>query len=680
MVDSQSESQINKKDIDLYKRLFIGRDDVFAEQIIGSEGAYYNKVSRPITDSDITEHLLGRKTYGAYIVDTDNTCRCTVFDIDISKEIEINETSWRQVRAKVTQLKIKLIELGFTKKQILVEESGRRGYHVWIIFSEPLPCQHAYAFAKFVAGESGINCEFFPKQGMITPESGFGSLIKLPCGVHKATGRRSQFVDSSFTAYQNQFDYLKTIEPVPKTQIEAVLSKYNISLEVCRPVNTQANNVEFNLDTKGASIDSLVSNCKALSGLKEKAEKTKHLTHTERVALVNIFPLFGSSGEERLHKIMVNCADYDPQRTQHEIEYRIKKEYKPLTCQKLKDWSICSCECGLKPKTGAAPSPIQISWDKKDTESPAQKQPAADGVILEPACNHFDELIMHCRRTAGDGLIGIPTHYPILDRMLGGIRGMWAIGGMPKVGKSMYVAKLAMNIAENGNQVIYLDFENGINKILLRMLSCISRVTAREILINPNSLLNRSDLEQVKKRFFDMTQNLFIHRPSLQDLGKDGKKAPDLTKKLLKQYISCIRDRLRRTGKIIFIIDSLQKLPLWDISNRRSDIDAWLRAIEVIRDEMDVAFIVVSELSRTKYDDASISAYKESGDIEYSSDVLMQLQKVTTETGEEVLELNCIANRDGESGIVADYRPLFEFCDFEEIPNNMYREEIRRGR
>jgi len=683
MTGSQSELHITKENIELYKKLFIGRDDVFAEQIIGSEGAYYNKVSRPIAEKDILEHLLGRSTYGTYLVKRDNTCGHTIFDIDIPKGVEINEASWRQARNKVVQLKVKLIGLSFTKKQILVEESGRRGYHIWILFNEFLPCHYAYTFAKFVARESGVNCEFFPKQGMIDPENGFGSLIKLACGIHKVTGQRSQFVDFSFVPYSDQFDYLEKIERVPKDQIENVLSKHNISLATRDLIISQfetASDVEFNLNTKGASVDSLILRCNALSRLKEKAEKTKHLTHTERVALVNILPLFGNAGERLLHEIMGNCSDYDPQRTQDEIAYRIKKGYKPATCQKFKDWSICSYECSLEPKSGADPSPIRLAWDKKDTKNPKKNQIVSDDIILEPACNHFDEIIMHCRRTAENGLIGIPTQYPILDRILGGIKGIWVIGGKPKTGKSMFITRLAMNIAEAGNQIIFLDFENGVSKTLLRIFSCLFRVSVREMLLNPDSFLNKSDFNQTKDRFLGLAQNLFIHRPSLRDIDREYKKAHDLIPILLTQYVSYIRDKLGRNGKILIAVDSLQKLPLWDISNRRSDIDAWLRAFETIKDKLDVSFLIVSELSRGMYEDIRMDAYKESGDVEYSGDVLLLLQKVTSETGEEVLELNCLANRDGEAGIVADYRPLFEFCDFEEIPINIHREEIRRGR
>jgi hypothetical protein len=257
---------------------------------------------------------------------------------------------------------------------------------------------------------------------------------------------------------------------------------------------------------------------------------------------------------------------------------------------------------------------------------------------------------------------------------------MWVLGGMPKVGKSMLVTKIGMNAAEAGSQIIYVDFENGVNKILLRIFSCLFRVSPRDMLLNPDSFLGKPDFNRTKERFMGLAQNLFIHRPSLRDLNKEGRKAPDLIKILLKKYVSYIRDELHRTAKILFIVDSLQKLPLWDIANRRADIDAWLRAMETIRDELDVSFLVVSELSRDKYDDVSIGSCKESGDIEYSCDILLHLRNTENEAVEKVLELECIASRDSDTGLIADYRPFFEYCDFEEIPINVHREEIRRGR
>jgi len=119
---------------------------------------------------------------------------------------------------------------------------------------------------------------------------------------------------------------------------------------------------------------------------------------------------------------------------------------------------------------------------------------------------------------------------------------------------------------------------------------------------------------------------------------------------------------------------------LWNISDRRANIDTWLRSFERARDEFNATFLIISELSRGNYDEAGIESFKESGDIEYTADLAMQIRKDKDERGEEVLELHAVANRDGETGVIGTYRPMYSICDFEELPDNIFREEIRNGR
>ncbi len=48
----------------------------------------------------------------------------------------------------------------------------------------------------------------------------------------------------------------------------------------------------------------------------------------------------------------------------------------------------------------------------------------------------------------------------------------------------------------------------------------------------------------------------------------------------------------------VVVIDSLHKLPFKDFTEQRTGIDAWLRQLEAIRDELQVSFLIISELSR----------------------------------------------------------------------------------
>ena len=73
----------------------------------------------------------------------------------------------------------------------------------------------------------------------------------------------------------------------------------------------------------------------------------------------------------------------------------------------------------------------------------------------------------------------------------------------------------------------------------------------------------------------------------------DRKLPPDI----MRRQIYFLQHETRRDD-ILVVLDSLHTLPFKDITERRAGIDAWLRHLEAIRDEQNVPFLVLSELSR----------------------------------------------------------------------------------
>src|SRR5205823_6440206 len=95
----------------------------------------------------------------------------------------------------------------------LVEVSGRKGLHVWIVFAERvqariarIACERVLMSAGFrrtdrafwIADEfPAARVELFPKQDRLE-QGQVGNLVKLPLGVHQATGQPSYLLDASF--------------------------------------------------------------------------------------------------------------------------------------------------------------------------------------------------------------------------------------------------------------------------------------------------------------------------------------------------------------------------------------------------------------------------------------------------------------------------------------------------
>ena len=123
------------------------------------------------------------------------------------------------------------------------------------------------------------------------------------------------------------------------------------------------------------------------------------------------------------------------------------------------------------------------------------------------------------------------------------------------------------------------------------------------------------------------------------------------------------------SGNTVVVIDSLNKLPFKEFSERRTGIDAWLRQFESIRDELDVSCLVISELTRGEggsYDgDPHMGLFKGSGDIEYSADNAMILMPEGAGI-DKCNKLWIVASREHSPGLVAQYALDYPFWGFVE--------------
>jgi replicative DNA helicase len=147
---------------------------------------------------------------------------------------------------------------------------------------------------------------------------------------------------------------------------------------------------------------------------------------------------------------------------------------------------------------------------------------------------------------------------------------------------------------------------------------------------------------------------------------------------LMRKHIDFIRHETKSEYTVV-IIDSLHKLPFNEFTERRTGIDAWLRQMESIRDDLQVSFLVISELSRgtagSYREEPHLGVFKGSGDIEYSADNAMVLYPDILENGLSAAgnqamrsTLWLVASREHSPGRVACYRQDYPYWGFTEQP------------
>jgi archaellum biogenesis ATPase FlaH len=271
----------------------------------------------------------------------------------------------------------------------------------------------------------------------------------------------------------------------------------------------------------------------------------------------------------------------------------------------------------------------------------------------------FNERLL---QESADSYANLTSGFAKLDRALGGIHGINIVGGTPKAGKSAFFIQIASTMALRKLPVLYYDFENGRQKIYLRILCRLSRLSLEQIRSSTLHPEERGRLQQAQQ-----TLQRCLHWLRVVNDRK-------LTPETMRRHIDFLRHETRSDYAVV-IIDSLHKLPFKDISGQRSAIDGWLRQLEAIRDELAVSFLVISELERAadgQFDrQPHLGSFKGSGDIGYSADNAMVLLPNwdpfdNSPPTDRVNDLWLVASRERSPGKVGSYRLDFPYWGFRE--------------
>lgn len=113
----------------------------------------------------------GAKSVALSPIDTDGLTWFTAWDVDNGNPKDV-ATILRALPAGATPL---------------VSASGKKGWHVWCFFDQPLPVQTAVSFAGLIRERAGIPCEIFPS-------SKRSRCLKWLGQKHPETGKREVFV------------------------------------------------------------------------------------------------------------------------------------------------------------------------------------------------------------------------------------------------------------------------------------------------------------------------------------------------------------------------------------------------------------------------------------------------------------------------------------------------------
>ncbi|MCL0098499.1 CRISPR-associated primase-polymerase type A1 [Dehalococcoidia bacterium] len=359
----------SEEDVLLFASLFKGKEGFFARQWIDERGRRgFHPEAGSLSLKEIKNYFDGEKTLGLYLITEQDQVHLSVVDIDISQkalleytrdEKRLEELHWltHQDARKIASV---CDDLGVP---VIIEDSGYKGRHLWFFFSSPIPARLARTLLRFItqrAGKpgGGIHWEIFPNCDKVKGK-GFGPLIKLPLGIHRRTNRRCLFLNREGHPLADQMSVLSEINPIPQQKIEEILLTYTVKPQAA-PLKKEG---------EPSLVKNLLSGCKVINYLVEKAKETHYLDNAERVTLLYTLGHLGDDGKTFLHKVISNCVNYDYEFT----EKRIKKlKSYPISCgrirEKHEDFALdLGCDCTFKLPRKGYPSPILHAFSQPKT-------------------------------------------------------------------------------------------------------------------------------------------------------------------------------------------------------------------------------------------------------------------------------------------------------------------------
>ena len=235
--------------------------------------------------------------------------------------------------------------------------------------------------------------------------------------------------------------------------------------------------------------------------------------------------------------------------------------------------------------------------------------------------------------------------------------GLYVLGGLPALGKTTFAWQLLEQMARQGEKCVYCSYE--MSEFELYTKSAMRELFSRD---------RNTKLTSAGIRRGDETRTL---KEILVEFGEIG---IDLTVvEMQEQDIDDLIFGLRKycvEKAPVIVLDYLQIVPVRRReASAKQGIDEIVRKLKNFQRETGATFIVISSFNRQNYgQQVAFESFKESGNIEYSADVVWGLQLYATrelkegatnqnreiiskakEANPRQVELKCLKNRQGKN-------------------------------
>lgn len=298
-----------------------------------------------------------------------------------------------------------------------------------------------------------------------------------------------------------------------------------------------------------------------------------------------------------------------------------------------------------------------------------QKIQAATPVIIpeEPATNAMEASIQsikteaemieqHFRdrreRKRGYFIARDKKGFPRLDKLLNGLNpGVFVIAAPPSAGKTTFIKQMADHIAEFNEDVpvLFFSYEQSGQELRDKSMARMSR--------QDNQLIREG------KENKDKYSAAVIE---YQKIGKNMKIIESDYSHDIKVIRYAAEWEMNRTRKApVIFIDYLQLVQVknQDFRDKRQDVDYLLGELRRMARTLGTPIVAISSMPRSAYEEVSMGGFKESGGIEYATDVaaIMNITDEDIKGAWRTIDLVILKHRNGQRRkIQLQYEPSFD--------------------
>lgn len=364
----------------LMQELFRGREGVYARQWVDEQGRTgYSPIREPLSLHVLRNHLHGNHTLGVYPLRMDNTVHFAALDFDLAHVVTSRCTpgskGWSEAKLALERFALAVRERAAEDGVPMhLADSGYKGCHLWLFFSEPVPGRMARSYLKQVlaplAWPPVVQVEVFPKQSTV-PATGLGNLIKIPLGIHRKSGQRVWFSEPQNDLPSHR-EFLQNVTKVDKEVLTAAFrSEVDEPLDLGEPEEDSSSAVrsrdanspslgivwepDYQIDND-RELQIILGRCVTLRTLVEQVRETAQMSHDEARVLIHTLGHL-VTGPLAVNTLLSRCMESDSS-----LYLRRPLRGNPMSCPKIRAripemTSALPCDCIFSRSSGLYPTP-----------------------------------------------------------------------------------------------------------------------------------------------------------------------------------------------------------------------------------------------------------------------------------------------------------------------------------